>query len=341
MSDVSILTSDCGAACTPVILKLKCPPADPNALKQNYQLTVSGPVVLTRPPDQTSIGGICFNFSNPLFLGCNKIDLDATYPDKEAYVRDITKDQEFLAVAGQPLSIVLCDLNQDGSPVLDSDGNPVESLPFGTLGSTGQYENTLNKFGSKSCTIAKTTLLSQCVDLSAFTGCQMAAKINGEIYMTLADGLKFCKPPNGCSVQCGSIFALPSSFSTLQLDDPVLASSFTAGQTTITYSAVPFVEGVAGPPVTGSKAIFNGNAVPITGSDVTVTLVSGTWTDGTNTGTVTGITYDPSVPQFTVTIDAQFQAGLNYEISLSLNVCEVECPENCTQYVLVVTASDA
>jgi len=172
----------------------------------------------------------------------------------------------------------------------------------------------------------------------------MAAKINGEIYMTLADGLKFCKPPNGCSVQCGSIFALPSNFSDLQMEpDDIPEANILTGATTLTYSAVPFLQG-SGFPIVGSKAVYNGNEVPISGSDVTITLVSGTWqdeNDPNNTGKVIGFTYDPSLPQFTVTVDSPLDATKSYDISLQLQACEVECPENCKQYNAVVTAGNS
>jgi len=103
---------------------------------------------------------------------------------------------------------------------------------------------------------------------------------------------------------------------------------------TVTYPTTPYDNSSGSTSPDGTETI-----TPIPSDALTITLVSGTWEDGTNTGTVTGFTYDPSVPNFIVTIDGTFNSSLSYTFTLQLQACEAECSDNCVTYTQIVTTS--
>jgi len=104
---------------------------------------------------------------------------------------------------------------------------------------------------------------------------------------------------------------------------------------TVTYPTTPYDNSSGSTSPDGTNTI-----TPIPSDALTITLVSGTWDDGTTIGEVTGFTYDPSVPNFIVTIDGTFVPSQSYTITLELKACEVECSDNCVTYTQIVTTTN-
>lgn len=179
MAQQGIILNNNATACSPLLLNIKC---GTTGGQVNYNLNISDEGIVFKRNGLKSINSVIVNIDNPIYIGCNKINLGNT-------------GLFFTGDELGPTEITFQDIKLDG-----------------TLGATGsaivESEITATAF---SYTIAWENFN---ISLDNFEGCNMVLTFDGgnDLQLSKPPGFPLCDPPdNQCYSICSNVFVCGST----------------------------------------------------------------------------------------------------------------------------------